>query len=221
MWLDYPILESILVYMLLVFYKTDAKASHHKSRTKHRSKIIEKDPTTRELSLNKLRGSKINRTESGDRRQFMTGNNVSLQSQVVSEQTIPTQESSHSQETMSNPTSLSPEADATDATSLPSQQLIAPTGTPPVINLNRLANDTNPLIEGGLTAPNLPMLNNSLVPNGIESEKPLPISYDKPEIRLVPKLVNLPYSRKPDVHVSHVHLEQGGECRQFLSSGQF
>lgn len=212
MWLNYPILELILVYIVLVLHQADGKVAHYKSRSKNRSKIIQKDSTAGELSLNKLRGTKINRTESGDRRQF-TANNVPLQSQVVSEQTVPSQESSQTQETISNPTSLSPEAGATDITSLPSRQFIAPTRTPPVININRLANDTNPLIEGGLTAPNLPMLNNSLVPNGIESEKPLPVPYDKPEIRLVPKLVNLPYSRKPDVHVSHIHLEQGGECR--------
>ncbi len=57
------------------------------------------------------------------------------------------------------------------------------------------------------------MLNNSFLPNGIELEKPLPIPYKKPEIRLVPKLVKFPYSKKPDVHVSHVHYEQGGKSR--------
>lgn len=216
MLLNYPVLQSTLVYILLSLHQTDGKVTTPKSRRKHNSKIIQKDSTTRELSLDKLRGSKINVTESGERRQFLKGSNLPQDLQVVSspEQTLPSQDSSQMQETLANshsPTSLSPEAGAADTTTLPSRQYIAPTGSPSEISVNRLADDANPLIEGGLSAPNLPMLNHSFLPNGIETEKPLPTPYDKPEIRLVPKLINLPYSRKPDVHVSHVHLHQGGE----------
>ena len=42
-------------------------------------------------------------------------------------------------------------------------------------------------------------------------EKPLLIPFSKPDIRLVPRLFPLRYTKKPDVHVSHVHIQQGGK----------
>jgi hypothetical protein len=220
MLLNYPILESILVYILLVLHQIDGKIVNHKSRSRHRSKTVRKGSTVHELSLNKLRGSKINITESGDRRQFLTSNNVPLQSQDAAQQTVSSLSTSQDQEFTSDSltpassltpaTSLSPPAIVTNTKPLPNRQIIDPTGTQPGIALNRLSNDSNSLIEGGLSAANLPMLNNSFLPNGIELEKPLPVPYKKPEIRLVPKLITLPYSKKPDVHVSHIHYEQGG-----------
>jgi hypothetical protein len=84
-------------------------------------------------------------------------------------------------------------------------------GTQQKITHQELTRDNeSPLIEGGLNAPNLPVLDKNFLPHGIELEKPLPIPYKKPHINLVPKLITFRYSKKPDVHVSHVHYEQGG-----------
>ena len=206
---------------------------NHKSRSRPHSKTVRKGSKIHELSLNKLHGSKINITESGDRRQFLTSNNVPLQSHVqdAAQQTVSSLSTSQDQELTSDSltpassltpaTSLSPPAIVTDTKPLPNRQLIDPAGTQPGIALNRLSNDSNSLIEGGLSAANLPMLNNSFLPNGIELEKPLPVPYKKPEIRLVPKLITLPYSKKPDVHVSHVHYEQGGRSEPEITVGGF
>lgn len=60
---------------------------------------------------------------------------------------------------------------------------------------------------------NLPLAGPRLAPQAvpIEMEKSLPIPFSKPDIRLVPKLYPLRYTKKPDVHVAHIHFEQGGK----------
>ena len=45
----------------------------------------------------------------------------------------------------------------------------------------------------------------------VQLERPLPVPFLKPDIRLVPKLMPpVQYTKKPDVNVAHLHIEQGG-----------
>ena len=181
------IVEATLLCILLLFQQTEAKRLGHKRRTKHHGKKV---------SLHKpyqLRGSNVNKIESGHRRQFLTDDNAFLQ-QVSGQQTVSSQ----------TPAIL------TGNKALPSQRLIERPSSQSGISLNQLSNDVK--LQGDLAKHNLPLVDNNFLPNGIEVEKPLPIPYKKPAIRLVPKLVPLAYTKKPDVHVSHVHYDQGGGC---------
>lgn len=104
------------------------------------------------------------------------------------------------------------EAGMSDVKMLPNRQIGSVVETKPgIMSLNPLGNASYSLIDGGLHAPNLPALDTRFLANSIEVERPLHIPYKKPEIRLVPKLFTFRYAKKPDVQVSHVHYEQGGE----------
>ena len=80
----------------------------------------------------------------------------------------------------------------------------------------------NPGILNQLHGENLPIPGQhfdgppAFAPGGIpvDIEKPMPIPFAKPDIKLVPKLFPLHYAKKPDVNVQHVHIEQGGKPLQ-------
>ncbi|XP_028404133.1 adhesive plaque matrix protein 2-like [Dendronephthya gigantea] len=210
MLLNFSVIESLsLLCFFLTIHQDEAKLGKHNSSGEHRHvKTLKKDFAKHKPNLNKLHGSKVGITKSGERRQFLAVENGQLQTQLSQQGG---ESSSQTQEIVSNlPTASSLNGNIeTETRPLPNRQDISSIGNLPAVNLNPLSSATSPLIEGGLTAPNLPKLDYNFLPNGIELEKQTPVPYDKPEFRLVPKLVPFRYTKKPDVHVSHIHYHQG------------
>lgn len=75
--------------------------------------------------------------------------------------------------------------------------------------LNQLHGDNLPIPRQHFAGP-------SILPGGVpvEIKTPLPIPFAKPDIKVVPKLFPLRYTKKPDINVQHIHIEQGGKPLQ-------